>query len=68
MRKNYEALAKKKILATKYIDEHSLREIGLYDSVSEYLENIGWSGFAKIQEPASKKLTFEFLSSLQLDF
>ncbi|XP_057986638.1 uncharacterized protein LOC131171187 [Hevea brasiliensis] len=32
MMKKYEALAKKKILATKYIDEHSLREIGLYES------------------------------------
>ncbi|XP_057993092.1 extensin-like [Hevea brasiliensis] len=68
MRKNYEALAKKKILATKYIDEHSFREIGLYESVSEYLKNIGWSDFARIQEPASRELTIEFLSSLQLDF
>ncbi len=48
MRKNYEALTKKKILATKYINEHSLREIGLYEFVSEYLENIGWSDFARI--------------------
>ncbi len=48
MRKNYETLSKMKFLATKYIDKHSFREIGLYEYVSEYFENVGWSDFAKI--------------------
>ncbi|XP_057986553.1 uncharacterized protein LOC131171115 [Hevea brasiliensis] len=68
MKKAYEKLLSKNILANKYMDEQILNELGIYDSVFAYLDVVSWIDFAKIREPVYKDLTLEFLSSLKLSF
>ncbi|XP_057993082.1 proline-rich receptor-like protein kinase PERK2 [Hevea brasiliensis] len=68
MKKVYEKLLSKTILANKYMDEQILKELGIYDSVFAYLDIVSWTDFAKIREPVYKDLTLEFLSSLKLSF
>ncbi|XP_058008513.1 vegetative cell wall protein gp1-like [Hevea brasiliensis] len=61
MKKAYEKLVCKTILANKYMDEQILKELGIYDSVFAYLNAVSWTDFAKIREPVYKDLTLEFL-------
>ncbi|XP_057995010.1 vegetative cell wall protein gp1-like [Hevea brasiliensis] len=51
MKRAYEKLLSKTILANKYMDEQILKELGIYDSVFAYLDVVSWTDFAKIREP-----------------
>ncbi|XP_057994380.1 proline-rich receptor-like protein kinase PERK2 [Hevea brasiliensis] len=55
----YEKLASKPILANKYMDEHILKELGIYDSVFAYLDAISWTKFARIREPVIASFTIQ---------
>lgn len=64
-RSNYHKLFKRNILATRYPDNTTLRDLGLIDNVNWLLSNLGMSYLSYLTIPAYIRLTREFLSSFK---
>lgn len=64
-RSRYHKLFKRDVLATRYPDDVSLRDLGLFDSVHWMLYNLGMSHFLTLTSPTFIRLTYEFLSSFR---
>ena len=53
----------KKIVPNRYLSPSALRDIGLLDEVTIFVNRVGWSDFITMQSPTYVRATFEFLST-----
>lgn len=62
---SYHKLFKRNVLATRYLDNATLRDLGLFDNVNSMLSNLGIPYFHSLTSPTYIRLTYEFLSSFR---
>lgn len=64
-RDRYNMLVKRKIFATRYVDDSALQTLGLLDDIRWMFDRVGWNYFMSLKSPTYVKLTLEFLSSIE---
>ena len=64
-RKRYEALAKRKLLPTRYICNETLDKLGLREEIHRMFGNLGMLEFMQFEAPTFEKITLEFLSTVE---
>ncbi|KAI5406548.1 hypothetical protein KIW84_053039 [Lathyrus oleraceus] len=64
-RSSYHKLFKRNLLAIRYPDNATLRDLGIFDSVNWMLNNLDMSYFCSLTSPTYIRITYEFLSSFR---
>jgi ATHILA ORF-1 family len=65
--KNFDLFQKRKFVPSRYLDDVTMRTLGIYDEVKLLLSGIGLWDVLHTEELCYKTLTLEFLSSFEWD-
>jgi ATHILA ORF-1 family len=60
--KNFDLFQKRKFVPSRYLEELTMRTLGIYDKVKLLLSGIGLWDVLRMEEQSYKILTLEFLS------
>ena len=66
-KERFEKLKNRSIEPNRYICFPTLRTLGLFDEIDIFIRNIGWERFVQIRCPSFHELTYEFLTTFNLD-
>ncbi|KAL2901138.1 Calmodulin-like protein 11 [Bienertia sinuspersici] len=59
------SLLSRKIMSTKFFDGQALEALGCRQQVTQLLSNLGWANFITYRDYTYKRLTLEFLATLE---
>ncbi|KAL2897966.1 BEACH domain-containing protein lvsA [Bienertia sinuspersici] len=59
------SLSSRKIMSTKFFDGQALEALGCRQQVTQLLSNLGWDNFITYRDYTYKRLTLEFLATLE---
>ncbi|KAL2930001.1 UDP-3-O-acylglucosamine N-acyltransferase [Bienertia sinuspersici] len=59
------SLLSRKIMSTKFFDGQALEALGCREQVTQLLSNLGWANFITYRDYTYKRLTLEFLATLE---
>ena len=66
-KERYDKIKNRSIEPNMYIFFLDLRTLGLFQEVHVFIKNIGWEKFFQIRCPSFYELTYEFLTTFDLD-